>query len=459
MNAPQNLVNAVNRIKPRVILVLDTNVIMKFPWLDRLGIGVSGPFLLVVPILVDGELRKLRKDKDERTRKKALRAHWVTSKLYKQGNPPGNPPTGIELGNDRWLITVSAPASAGFNVLEDEQARSDKGKVDAALLRMTAAYTQDFPDVSTLFVTEENDLRRIADITDGLSACKLSELRSSGTFENISRETDRSRLPDIDEDVAALLDPKRKLLVKIAITLEELRSERDDLIARGSGGLTYDGKQFPFRWTFPYKNLAIYDFSKDEIPISSEYAVMPLENVDFMGAGEGLPEDVKRYVCSMLEDEHESKALQKPITRMLWYLNFHTAMGMLKGEPYGYRAVVHKRGLSLEEAEKYDHLSSQHDQHMQSLFDGSAKSVGSIYRKVLELNEGTEEILGWDEEYDVDSGPWDLETALIEFLDDALGTWSVGETREAEYPHTPFASLEEKEASADDEEEVGEETE
>ena len=263
MEAPQNLVDAVNRIKPRAILVLDTNVIMKFPWLDRLKISASGPILLVVPILVDGELRRLRKDKDERTRKKALHAFNATGKFYKRGKPH----TGIELGNDLWLITVSAPASAGFNVLEDEQARSDKGKVDAALLRMTAACTQDLPDVSTLFVTEENDLRRIADITDGLSACKLSELRSSETFENISRATGSSRLPDVDEAVAALLDPDNERQVRIAMTLEELRSEkRDELIARGSGGLTYDGKRYPFRWTFPYQNLAIYNWLETMFP-------------------------------------------------------------------------------------------------------------------------------------------------------------------------------------------------
>ncbi len=432
MKAPQNLVDAVNRIKPRVILVLDTNVIMKFPWLDRLKISASGPFLLVVPILVDGELMRLRKDKDERTRKKALHAFNATGKFYKRGKPD----TGIELGNDLWLITVSAPASAGFNVLEDEQARSDKGKVDAALLRMTAACTQDFLDVSTLFVTEENDLRRIADITDGLSACKLSELRSSETFENISREPGSSRLPDVDEAIAALLDPNNERQVRIAMTLEELRSEkRDELIARGSGGLTYDGKRFPFRWTFPYKNLALYNLSTDEIPISSEYAEMPFENLDFMGSDEGIPKDVRRYVCSMLEYEHQSWVLQTPLTRILWMLQFNIGFAFLKGEPYGPHAETHKRNLSPEVAKRYDELSDEHDQHMRSLFDRSAKSVGDVYRSVIQLNEELEEILGWETEYDLSSGPWDLETALIEFLDDALGTWAVGETRERCYPY------------------------
>ncbi len=459
MNTPQNLVDAVNRIKPRVILVLDTNVIMKFPWLDRLGIGASGPFLLVVPILVDGELRKLRKDKDERTRKKALRAHWVTSKLYKQGNPP-NPPTGIELGNDRWLITVSAPASASFNVLEDEQARSDKGKVDAALLRMTAAYTQDFPDVSTLFVTEENDLRRIADITDGLSACKLSELRSSGTFENISREIGPSRLPDVDEAVAALLDPDNERQVRIAMTLEELRSERDDLIARGSGGLTYDGNRYPFRWKFPYKNLSVYNWLSNDIP-DNAYVVMSLENVDFMGADERLTEDVRRYVCSMLEDANESNDLQSPLTKFRISMNWHTEMGSTRGGALygGPLSEIQKQRLTPEEAEKIDNLRIRHDRHVQSLFDGSAESVGREYREAFQLSEADNELWGYGP-YEYNEHYWDLETSLIEFLDEALGAWSIGETREAEYTHTPFPSLEDdEEASADDEEEVGEETE
>ena len=453
MEAPQNLVDAVSRIKPRVILVLDTNVIMKFPWLDRLKISTSGPFLLVVPILVDGELVRLRKDKDEQTRKKASRAHWVTSKLYKQGNPP----TGIELGNDRWLITVSAPASAGFNVLEDEQARSDKGKVDAALLRMTAAYTKDFPDVLTLFVTEEHDLRRRASIS-GLSACQRSDLSSPETFKNVFRETRLNEELNIEDAIVALLDPKNKQTLKIAITLEELKSEGDDLVARGTGLLAYDGKRYPYRWTFPYKNLAIYNRLTDDTPESAWYAVMPLENVDFMGADDEIPEDVRRYVCNILEDAYESNELQSPITRVRNSILWHTSMGFTRGVLYGgHSTEVQKEGLTPQEAEEYDELRIQNDRHMHSLFDGSAQSVGREYRSVFQLSEAVDVLLD-DEIEDYHGDWWDLETALIEFLDDALGTWTVGETREAEYAYRPFAWPED-EAVDDDEDGKEEETE
>ena len=462
MEAPQNLVDAVNRIKPRVILVLDTNVIMKFPWLDRLKTSASGPFLLVVPILVDGELVRLRKDKDEQTRKKASRAHWVTSKLYKQGNPP----TGIELGNDRWLITVSAPASAGFNVLEDEQARSDKGKVDAALLRMTATYTQDFPNVSTLFVTEENDLRRIADISDGLSACKLSELRSSGTFENISREIGPSRLPDVDEAVAALLDADNERQVRIAITLEELRSESDDLlVARGSGRLTYDGNRFPFRWTFPYQNLAIYNLLEDDVPVDTESAVMPLENVDFMGADNEIPEGVSRFVCSMLEDAYASQDLQSPITKVRASMLFYTHMGTTRGGALIYDSLsdMQKQGKKEEGIRRYEELRISHDRHVKSLYDGSAKSVSETYRSAFQSSENLDSF--WtggtvDDEYDEDEYDWDnwnVELSLMWFLDEALSAWTVGETREAEYTYRPFAWPEDEIEAVDGENDLEEE--
>ena len=458
MNALQNLDDAVTRIKPRVILVLDTNVIMKFPWLDRLKISSSGPFLLVVPTLVDGELMRLRKDKDERTRKRASLAHWFTSKLYEQGKPHA----GVDLGDDRWLITVSAPASGVINALDDQQTRSDKGMVDAALLRMTAACTRDFSDASTLFVTEEHDLRRRAS-TLGLSACQLSDLRSSETFENIFRETRPNEELNIEDAIIALVDPKNKRTIKIAVTLEELKSETDNLlVARGSGQLTYEGKRFPFRWMFPYQNQAIYNRLSDDIPESSEYAEMPLENVDFMGADDEIPEGVRRYVCSMLEGAYESQDLQSPITKVRASMLFNTFMGITRGgTPFDYPlSEEQKQGKEPEDAERYEELRISHNQHVSSLYDGSAKSMSEAYRSAFQLSENLDSF--WDgiidDEYDEFN--WNVELSLIEFLDEALGAWSVGETREAEYTHTPFPSLEDdEESSADDEEEVGEETE
>ena len=370
----------------------------------------------------------------------------------------GNPVTEIDLGNGRWLVTADSPKSPNSSSPEDEQIRRILGKVDHDLKKLADACVQDCPDTRTLLITRDKNLRIVAR-ADGHSVISVSNLRESEVLEKVLWDTISGEPTDSKDAFEKYINSDGERIVNIRMTLEELRSEGDYFIARGSGRLTDGEEHYPFRWTFPYKNLATYNLSEDEVPISSEYAVMPLENVDFMGADEGIPEDVRRYVCSILEDEHESKALQTPITRMLWYLNFHTAMAMLKGQPYGYRAEVHKRGLSPEEAERYDKLSSQHDHHMQSLFDGSAKSVGSVYRTVLELNEELEEILGWDEGYDLVSGPWDLETALTEFLDDALGTWSVGETREKEYPYKPYEWPEdEEEATIDDEEEVGEES-
>ena len=465
MEAPQNLVDAVNRIRPRVILVLDTNVIMNNPRLDRYEISETGPFLLVVPNPVNNEIMRNRKNKDRNTRRKARNAYNATDKLYKRGNPT----TGISLGSSRWLVTANVPGQLDEATLEDEQVRGDKGKVDAALLRMTAACKRDFPDVSTLFVTEEHDLRYIAS-TRGFSACRLSDLRSPEIFENIFRETRPIEDLDIEDAIVALLDPKNKQTLKIALTLEELRSEGDNLVARGSGGLTYDGKRYPFRWTFPYQNLAIYNLLEDDVPIDTETAVMPLENVDFMGVDDKIPEVVMRYVCSMLEDAYGRQDLQSPLTKVRARMLFASVMGFTRGELLDENLYKRQR-LTPEEAERYDELRSQHNRHVHSLFYRSVKNWGSEYRSVFRLSENVDAFPDHEID-DYDGDWWDLETALIEFLDDTLGTWAVGETREEEFTYRPFAWPEdeaeavvddndddlEEEAFVDDEDDSGEES-
>ena len=66
MVAPENLMDAVSRLKPRAILLLDTNTVMDAPKLDSYDINSPGP-LLVIPLVVDNELLKLG-GRDERTK-------------------------------------------------------------------------------------------------------------------------------------------------------------------------------------------------------------------------------------------------------------------------------------------------------------------------------------------------------------------------------------------------------
>ena len=451
MEAPENLVEAVNRLKPRAMLLLDTNTIMDAPWLQSYEINAPGPFLVVVPRAVDNELMSVRRGgKDERTRQKASRAYNVTYNLYARGNPAA----GIDLGNDRWLITVSSPRLRNSNSLEDDQVLRNLGRVDAALLRLAAACAQDCPDAPALLITRDKDLARAAKI-QGLSVCPLSDLRSSEALEKMLLDERPSKIPDI---AAVFSDEERP--VNIAMTLEELRSDGGDLIARGSGRLAYDEDRFPFRWTFPYKNLASYkNLGEVDIHEIADAVVMPPENVDFMGADEKIPEPVKQFVCGMLEESGRwgwvSWALQSPLTQVRFNLEWLTAMGGMRDELYRPRAETHKRLISPEEAGRYDKLSIQHDRHMQSLLNGTAKSVGRAYRSAFQLSKALCDLLGFDEEM-YDMGEWDpndLESVLIYFLDVALGTWSVGETREQEHIYRPFVRpQQEEEAVVDDEE-------
>ncbi len=464
MEAPGNLVDAVNRLMPRAILLLDTNTIMNNPRLDSYEISASGRFLLAIPQVVYNEIMGLRLgNKDEQTRQKASRALNLMDKLYERGDPAA----GIDLGNDRWLITAKAPSrQQDSNSVEDEQVRRNLGKVDDALLRLAAASSQDCPDTSTLLITRDRDLTRVSR-SQGLSACPLSSLRSSETLEQMLPDVQPSEAPTID--LSSLLSPEQERPVKIAMKLEELRSEREYLVASGSGFLRYDEERHPFRWIFPYKNLAVYrEIWNEDILQLEDDIIMPMDNLDFMGADEQIPESVRRLICDMLERSagwtgyggwsYRHWALQSPLTQVRFDLKFHADMGGMRGGLWHTGAEIHKRDLGSEAAAKFDKLSIQHDRHMQSLLDGTAKSFGDTYRSAFRLGEAIDGVLGDEGPYQYDDLFWDLESSLISFVDYALDTWSVGETQEAEFNYRPFEWLEDKEEEAvvDDGEEAGE---
>ena len=485
MKAPENLVDAVNRLKPRAILLLDTNTIMDPPRLERYEINAPGVFLLVVPRTVDLELESVKRGgKDEQTRQKALRAYSYLGELYDRGKLF----TGITLANDRWLITVDAPPPDP-NRLEDEQVQRNLGPVDAALLRLAASCERDCPSASTLLITRDNALTRAA-TTMGLSVCRSSALRSSKALDKMLHDARPNKAQDID--VSALLfahtDPKKEKPVKIEMRLEELRSEGEYLIARGSGLLVYDSERYPFRWTFPYRNIGMAwqarvaeerdehtgarfpgnwkpYFGVDEPfwDIVHE-AVMPLENVDFMGGDERIPEPVRRFVCHMLEQEvaRDQGGLHPPHVRVRLVLNFLIAMG--EWGPYDSNVFeeLGSQGLkSQEEVDVYNDLCERHNRHIRSLLDGTASSFGDTFRKAFELRKALEDQVNQlDEEaypFGDDTALGMLDRSLAVLVDDSLRAWSVGETRAGEFTYYPFEWLDEVQESEDGEEDDGEE--
>ncbi len=119
MKTPENLVKAVERLEPQVILLLDTNTIMDNPRLESYEIAAAGPFLLVVPQVVNNELLGLTFNNDPETKRKAERAQKHLGNLYERGNAAD----GIDVGNDRWMITVTAPRPTGTKgtPIEDDQ--------------------------------------------------------------------------------------------------------------------------------------------------------------------------------------------------------------------------------------------------------------------------------------------------------------------------------------------------
>lgn len=171
MEIPKNLREVVQYVNPRAILLLDTNTILNNPHLAQYRIAAPGTFLSVIPDVVGGEMMSLRLgDSDSKTRRKAASALENTWEVYMSGDPA----SGIKLLNGSWLMTVTsvrAPGSA-----EDDLVRKQFGPVDAALLRLTGACAEDVPDILSILVTGDRDLKRFAKL-GGLCACSLSDLR------------------------------------------------------------------------------------------------------------------------------------------------------------------------------------------------------------------------------------------------------------------------------------------
>ena len=131
MEVPENLVEAVDRLKPRAILLLDTSAIMSDPRLTSYQIAASGRFLLLVPLAVDNELIKNSKDRNKEKRRRASQGLKTLGELFTRGDPT----KGIELGDGRWMITAHALDSPVPNSvsIEERQDHRNLGPADAAL--------------------------------------------------------------------------------------------------------------------------------------------------------------------------------------------------------------------------------------------------------------------------------------------------------------------------------------
>ena len=349
------------------------------------------------------------------------------------------------------------------------------GPVDAALLRLADVCSEGLSDTTTLLVTADRDLMRDAQ-NKGLNVCRLSSLRSPEALEKMLRGERPGVELDILEAISASLDSNEERPVKIGMTLEELKSEDDQLIARGSGHITDDGVRHPFRWTFPYRDIGkawnahlaemrderddvrfFYDALPWHLVTPEDEEVMPIENLDFMGAGERIPERVRRFACDMLEEyANVAGGLNSPLVRVR--LSMLYLMGWGEWEPYPpsdhYRQLSEEWWKSQEEVGTYDDLSKQHNQLLRSLFDGTADSFAGTYRKALELRERLMDLRG--EERCPDSWTFDEPAGALRMsLDDALDTWFVGETRKKEFTHHPFEwppeAVEPQEVEADEE--------
>lgn len=316
MEAPDNLVEAVNRLKPRAVLLLDTNTIMGNRQIGSYEIAAQGRFLLVIPRIVNNQLMNISIGAvDQRKRRRAKAALRVIDQMIERGSLV----EGIDIGNGRWLVTATVPnvPDSSDISLEDRQISSILGAVDEALIRLAEVCSRGLPDTPTLLITADMNLIRSAKYK-GLRTCRLSSLRSHEVLAEMLLSNRPQEVAVPDSLQFPPLDPSEEQPVRIAMTLEEISSEDDYRIARGSGHLTYDDVRYPFRWRFPHSDIGkAWDAHMAEIreedddvqfynslpwDMVHDEEVMPVENLDYMSADERIPERVRRFACRMLED-------------------------------------------------------------------------------------------------------------------------------------------------------------
>ena len=299
MKAPENLVQAVERLKPQAVLLLDTNILMDFPKLESYEIAAPGPFLLVVPEVAYSEVMNItkRKGTDERKKQKARRTIRAMDEVLGHGVK-----NGIELANGHWVITCETPARLRFEDMSIEEHLLWKNlkEVDTALLRLSDACVEDIPNTRTLLVTRDKNLTRSARVK-GVPTCPLPDLHSPEGLQKLLTGVRLGGVASID-DIATELDPAEKRAVKVAMTLKELRGEGDDMIARGSGRLTFSDEEYSFDWKYPYKNVERVEDLDSLFEILGN-TDMPIENLYFEGEDEErVPEQLRLFACSILED-------------------------------------------------------------------------------------------------------------------------------------------------------------
>ena len=423
---------------------------MNHPRIDSYEIAVPGRFLLVVPRVVYNELMAIKLGpRDKESVGKAFRALRNVDNLYERDDPVN----GIDIGDDHWLITADTPPIPNDMTVEDKQVQKNLGTGDAALLRLLDACSKSLLDPPTLLVTEDKNLTGVAR-SQGLAVCQLPSLRSPRALKDLL----------IDDDTFLLPDPDEERPVKIAMTLEELRSEGDYLIASGIGRLAYDDERFPFRWTFPYRNIGMawetrvaeerderddarfpgnwrpYYGDTDPFWDIVDEVVMPLENVDFMGDGERIPERLRRFVCGMLEESaggrYDYGGLHPPHVRVRLVLNFLMAMEWGPHDSNYFEGLRGQGLKSQEEVDVYSDLCEQHNQLVRSLLDWTVERFGDAYVKPFELHEALSDQLGDELRQDGDTS--ELAPSLALLLDHALDAWFVGDTREEEFAYRPF---------------------
>ena len=203
MKAPENLVKAVERLKPQAVLLLDTNILMENPRLESYEIAAPVPLLLVIPEVVDNELSGLTFNRDREKGQKASRALKQLGKSYARGNPV----EGLNLGNDVWMITAKSPRPAGTEgaPLEDDQVLRYLGQVDAALLRLADACTGRLPNTRTVLVTNDKHLTHKARLR-GHFVCELRDLLSPEVLVELLGDGVSGGVADIEAELASLVD-------------------------------------------------------------------------------------------------------------------------------------------------------------------------------------------------------------------------------------------------------------
>lgn len=322
----------VDSVRPRRILVFDTNVVMDSPDSDQWTVEAGGESLFILSDTVFQELqihqRQGGKEKDG-SPEKAARSVDALVALCRGGRIAD----GIQV-RDGWVVSVPSPRK---NDLQPELEQlcdivNAFGRWDTKLLLLTRECHRLFQSTPVTMVTKERDL--FVQVEGEGVPCYLW---TGFPIEGLREASAIDKPVDWDGLLEEVNTGTRQKSVVVEATLTGARAApewtallsgtKKFTIAEGRGVLRMDNEVKPFTWAVPYYQLTIESDLANNTEDNEGLVDVPLVHLDFFGQ-DSFDQDLfdqiadRLMICAQLSFDEGRPTLQSPrsVMEMLLFL-------------------------------------------------------------------------------------------------------------------------------------------